>query len=151
MIPLTKFKEATMDRKEALRRFKDDLKTFEMMGEENSNCAAMYAIAAGCIEQTLSGSKQPTKTDFHALLELKGFSPEHFGFLSGEEIWRISDILEIDSRDVLSLRNLRNFAVLFYSREKDGETHEEAMRRMDIMSAVCGVIDNALFGLGAEV
>lgn len=140
-----------MDRNEALRRFRNDIMVFESMGEGQSNRASMYAVAVDCIEKVLEEDKQPEKTDFHALLELKEFFPESFGIISGDEKRIIEDVLEIRKRDVLSLRNLRNFTVLFYSRERDGATHEDIVRDRDKMSAICAVIDSALFALGAEV
>jgi len=140
-----------MDKNEALRRFKGDIKVYESLGEGQSPRAAMYAVAADCIKKVLEGDKQTEKTDFHALLELKDFYPESFGIISGDEKKIIEDVLEIRKRDVLSLRNLRNFTVLFYSRERDGATHEDIVRDRDKMSAICAVIDSALFALGAEV
>lgn len=139
-----------MDKNEALRRFRNDIKVFESMGEGQSNRASMYAVAADCIEKVLDGDKQPEKTDFHALLELKDFFPKSLGIISGDEEKIIEDVLEIRKRGVLSLRNLRNFVVLFYDRERDA-THEDMIRDRDKMSAICAVIDSALFALGAEV
>lgn len=90
------------------------------------------------------------KTDFQMLKELQDFFPETIGIISGEERELIEKVLEIKKRDVLSLRNLRNFVVLFYDRERDA-THEDMIRDRDKMSAICAVIDSALFALGAEV
>lgn len=90
------------------------------------------------------------KTDFQMLKDLKDFFPESFGIISGEEKKLIEKTLEIRKRDVLSLRNLRNFVVLFYDRERDAN-HEDMIRDRDKMSAICAVIDSALFALGAEV
>ena len=88
---------------------------------------------------------------FQMLMELRDFYPENRGYISHEEMSIIRDTLNIRDRDVLSLRNLRNFVVLFYSRDREGNSLDVTMRESDKMSAICGVIDSALFALGAEV
>ena len=82
-----------------------------------------------------------TKTDYEMILKLdEKFKPKNKGFISGEEIIQIKNGLQIKERDILSLRNLRNFVVLYYSIEK-----KDNMEDMDKMSAIVSVIDDIIF------
>ena len=89
------------------------------------------------------------KTNFQMIRDLNGFQPETRGMISGEEMEFISRTLCLDERDELSLRNLRDFVVLYFSRDMDDV--QEQVDQMDKMSAIAGVIDNTLFRMGLEV
>ena len=83
-------------------------------------------------------------TNFHMLKNLlDDFSPAEEGIISGDEVSRIETMLHLNEMDVLQLRNLRDFTVLFIL---------EKLRKMsDITSAITCVIDHHLVGLGAAV
>lgn len=95
------------------------------------------------------------KTNYQMLKELDGFKPKTSGILTGEEVQHIASTLHLADMDELALRNLRDLAVMFYSLkvdslERDGK-EAEAYDVMDIISGITGVIDSALFRIGAEV
>ena len=88
-------------------------------------------------------------TNFQMTRELKDWYPKHFGFINGDEVEKIKRTFQIDERDEINLRNLRDFVVMFYSREKDDT--KQTIKNMDKMSAIVSVIDDKLFNIGAEV
>lgn len=95
------------------------------------------------------------KTNFQMIRELDGFVPEHRGILSNKEVQHIASALHVAEMDELGLRNLRDFAVMYFHRkverlEKDSNV-EEMYKALDVLSAVTGVIDNQLWSIGAEV
>lgn len=95
------------------------------------------------------------KTNYQMLKDLDDFNPKTRGVLTGEEAWHIAETLHLAEMDELALRNLRDTAVMFYSLkvdrlERDGKDNA-AYDLMDIMSGITGVIDNALWKIGAEV
>lgn len=97
-----------------------------------------------------------TKTDFHALLELREqYTPETRGFVSKEEEALIKKVLELETRSDIELQNIRDMAVMFYSQLTDhaqDEDHvKEAIQNMDAMSAICCVIDQEKSRRGMEV
>lgn len=89
------------------------------------------------------------------LKDLEGFQPEERGFVSSSEIRIISETLCISEMDGLGLHNLRDMAVMYYSRkqpsETDSQSREEFYRNTDKMSAVVAVIDRELIKRGYEV
>ena len=93
------------------------------------------------------------KTNFQMVRELyKGFTPENKGFLNGEEVNMIKEKLCIPEMNILQLRNLRDFVVMFTSLKcKDGMPIREEMVERDKCSGICAVIDNAIFAQGGEV
>ena len=100
------------------------------------------------------------KTNFQMLKELKKTYCEmqhEPGLLSGEEAKLIRETLDVEHRDVLSLRNLRDFTVLLFRewRENADKVHgvhsDESMKLWDEMSAVTYIIDNAIWKQGGEV
>ena len=87
-----------------------------------------------------------TKTDYEMLLDLnRKYEPKRRGFCNNEECLLIKSELQIKERDILSLRNLRNTAVLYFSDEQDPD---KLIEKMDKMGAVCSIIDSRLFNLG---
>ena len=83
-----------------------------------------------------------TKTNFQMLKELqKDFRPKEKGFLSEKEVSVIKETLCLEERDVLSLRNLRDFTVLLLSNKG----------ALDMMSGITHVIDLEIFNKGGEV
>lgn len=81
--------------------------------------------------------------------ELKNWYPKHLGIISGEEVQKIADTFQIAERDEINLRNLRDFCVMFYSKDRDDE--KELIKNIDKMSAIVSVIDERLLSIGAEV
>ena len=90
-----------------------------------------------------------TRTNYQMLVELdKEYTPEQRGIVSMNEIYLINEKLCLDDMDVIQLRNMRDFAVMWYGQKFD-ETNE--MIHMDKMSAIVSVIDNKIFNKGGEV
>lgn len=84
-------------------------------------------------------------TNFQMLKELLDvYKPEQRGFSSKYETYLIKHTLCIDEMDILQLRNLRDFTVLFMSRS-------EKMEDWDRMSAITCCIDSKIMSLGGEV
>lgn len=78
---------------------------------------------------------------------LKTYHPETRGVVNAKEVELITCILCLNDMNILQLRNLRDFAVLFLTK-KGTETSAEDWDRM---SAITCVIDNRIFDLGGEV
>lgn len=97
-----------------------------------------------------------TKTDFHSIMELKEkYTPQERGILSGNEVSLIKKVLELETRRVIELQNVRDMAVLLYSQwfedlRSNGRS-DEAMQLLDARSAICCVIDQEKFTRGMEV
>ncbi len=85
------------------------------------------------------------KTNFQMLRELlEGYHPEQHGIMSWSEHQLIRDTLHVGEMDILQLRNLRDFVVLYLDRDADRED-------WDRMSAITHVIDSRISYLGGEV
>lgn len=85
------------------------------------------------------------KTDHMMLRELlDGYHPETRGILSEIEFKTITETLKLKERTVISLRNLRDFVVLYMRGADDLED-------WDRMSAITHCIDMKLFDMGADV
>lgn len=68
------------------------------------------------------------------------------GVVTMSEIYLINKLLCLDEMDILQLRNLRDFIVLYFSSKKDTN-----LETMDEMSAFVSVIDNKIWNKGGEV
>ena len=92
-------------------------------------------------------------TNFQMLRELlEQYYPKKRGFILDDEIELIENILHLKEMDILALRNLRDFTVLFLSREeKENETTENIIENLDKMSAITYVIDMKITQKGGEV
>lgn len=85
------------------------------------------------------------KTNFQMLRELlEKYHPKKRMIFSEGEPELINEILHINEMDILQLRNLRDFTVLYLDRDADRED-------WDRMSAITYCIDSRLVELGAEV
>lgn len=85
-------------------------------------------------------------TNFQMLRELlKGYHPEQNGIMSWSEHQLIHDTLHVGEMDILQLRNLRDFVVLYLGR------CDESREDWDRMSAITHVIDSRISYLGGEV
>lgn len=75
------------------------------------------------------------KTNYAMLKELlEIYHPEERGFVTPDERLLIEKTLHMYEMDILALRNLRDFVVLFLSRREDRESWDQ-------MSAITHVID----------
>lgn len=84
-------------------------------------------------------------TNFQMLRELlKVYHPQTAGISMPDEVTLIKKTLFIDSMDILQLRNLRDFTVLYLGKS-------DTMEDWDRMNAITSVIDNKIFNLGGEV
>ncbi len=88
-------------------------------------------------------------TNFQMLRELlEQYHPQKRGFILDDEMELIENILHLKEMDIIALKNLRDFTVLFLSREaKENETIEN----LDKMSAITFVIDMKITQKGGEV
>lgn len=84
--------------------------------------------------------------DIKSLLSM--YTPKIRGIMSECEKFLISQMLHLDRRDILDLRNLRDFVVMFLGRAED---QEDVWDNMDKMSAITAVIDQKIWELGGEV
>lgn len=85
------------------------------------------------------------KTNFQMLVMLlKEYHPEQRGIMSLEEHKLIRQTLHIDEMDILQLRNLRDFTVMYMGKS----IHPEDWDRM---SAITHCIDLRIVELGGEV
>ena len=84
-------------------------------------------------------------TNFHMLRDLlEKYHPEQRGIMNYDEKLLIQEVLHIGEMDILQLRNLRDFVVLYLDRDADRED-------WDRMSAITYCIDTAIIELGGEV
>ena len=84
-------------------------------------------------------------TNFQMLKDLLDvYHPAERGIASAEEVELINNALHIKEMDILQLRNLRDFTVIFLG-EKD------TMEAWDQMSAITSVIDNRIWNLGGAL
>lgn len=92
-------------------------------------------------------------TNFQMLRELlEQYHPQERGFILDDEMELIENILHLKEMNILALRNLRDFTVLFLSREaKENETTENIIENLDKMSAITYVIDMKITQKGGEV
>lgn len=88
-------------------------------------------------------------TNFQNLKELlKGYMPETFGIVTAEECNLIRSGLELEGMEIIDLRNLRDFVVLFFSGKSE---YKADMADIDRMSAITAVIDTEIIKRGGEV
>ena len=102
-----------------------------------------------------TGKCEPEETNFILLLRLlEAFTPVCHGILSNDEIQMIQKYLCIQNRSIISLRNLRDFVVLFLADKADIErrngNNEEFFQLMDIQSGIVSVIDQQIWNLSGE-
>ena len=90
------------------------------------------------------------KTNYQMITELnKVYTPAQRGVVSMKEIYLINEKLHLDEMDNLQLRNLRDFAVMYFTLNNIGDQYDRVLD--DKMSAITSVIDNKLWNMGAEV
>ena len=76
---------------------------------------------------------------------LEKYIPKTMGFVSHEEHKLIIETLHIkEMSDIISLRNLRDFTVIYMAQKEDIES-------WDKMSAITHVIDTEILNRGGEV
>ena len=92
-----------------------------------------------------------TNTNFQNLKTLlEKYKPESKGIVTGAEQHLIEDTLEIKSMEFLELRNLRDFVVLYLSRQSAYADGPAMLDITDKTSAITAVIDQAIVGKGGE-
>lgn len=96
------------------------------------------------------------KTNYQMMNELNNeYTPKQRGIVSMSEIYKINEALELDKRDVLDLRNLRDFAVYYWSTIINAlmevKDTENALAIMDKQSAILTVIDQKIANKGGEI
>lgn len=91
-------------------------------------------------------------TNFQNIKELdKQYTPSVRGVINPVEILTIKRVLEIRDMTEVELRNLRDFVVIFYTKNEDINNFEKMIERMDKMSAITYVIDSELLDRGYEI
>lgn len=84
-------------------------------------------------------------TNFKMLRDLlEVYHPQTRGIVTAVEIQTITKMLHLNDMDVLQLRNMRDFTVLYLSKS-------ETMEDWDRMSAITSVIDTIIWNKGGEV
>ena len=99
-------------------------------------------------------AEQVTQPDFIYVRNLlKEFHPQERDFINAQERELVTKTLLLKSRDILSLRNLRNFVVAVFTNRMESESHnvEAYLDERDRMSAVTHVIDMFIREKGGEV
>ena len=91
------------------------------------------------------------KTNYQMLMELKEFKPYRQGVLNNTEVTMLKAVLRLDERSDVELQNLRDFVVMYYGMKIENATPKDRMTQIDIMSGICGVIDNEKWNRGMEV
>lgn len=96
------------------------------------------------------------RTNYQMMNELNNeYTPKQRGIVSMSEIYKINEALELDKRDVLDLRNLRDFAVYYWSTIINAlmevKDTENALAIMDKQSAILTVIDQKIANKGGEI
>ena len=96
------------------------------------------------------------RTNYQMMNELNNeYTPKHRGIVSMSEIYKINEALELDKRDVLDLRNLRDYVCLYYYIKGDTLNDENRIEEMlvefDKCSAVTAVIDQKIANKGGEI
>ena len=76
------------------------------------------------------------------------YRPKTFGITTFEEYHSITSILHLEEMEVIDLRNLRDFVVLFFARESEDKPD---IVDMDRVSAITAVIDKEIIKRGGEV
>lgn len=86
--------------------------------------------------------------DYYYLRDLLdgGFKKKNLGILSGDEVKTIRETLHIGEKDIPELRDLRDFVVLYFT-----NFIQIDMESIDLLSAITGVIDDAIYELDGEV
>ena len=85
------------------------------------------------------------KTNFQMLRELlEVYHPVERGVIMSYEVETITEYLCLEKMNVLGLRNMRDFVVLFLGKS-------DSMEDWDRMSAITSVIDTAIWNRGEEV
>ena len=111
------------------------------------------------------GFDYTTKTDFHAIQELREkYAPKVRGIVSGEEAKIIYEVLEIDKRNNIELQNIRDMVVMIYGqwfdksrdqyledKKKGAQAVDKSAEYLDAMSAIICVIDYEKFKRGLGV
>lgn len=91
------------------------------------------------------------RTNMQMIMGFSNWYPETRGFITGEEVAKIKEAFEIDSRSYLDLRNLRDMVVMYYGHKFREDDIKKQIKESDKMSAICGVIDSIIWGFGEEV
>lgn len=101
-------------------------------------------------------AEQVTQPDFIYVRNLlKEFHPQERDFINAQEKELVTKTLLLKSRDILSLRNLRNLVVAVTANRVDRaeryKTVEDYLEESDRQSAIVHVIDMFIFEKGGEV
>ena len=96
------------------------------------------------------------KTNYQMLSTLDAvFTPMQRGVISATEFDIVKRTLYISRMDELALRNLRDFAVMYYTTKveklQESKQYDDAFAMLDRMSAVTSVVDSQIVKLGGEV
>lgn len=97
-----------------------------------------------------------TKTDYHAIKELKEkYTPSQRGIVFESEQALIQEVLEFKTRNNIEIQNIRDTAVMMYSRWANSAQEKgdapAMMELMDALSAICDVIDEEKIARGSPV
>lgn len=92
------------------------------------------------------------KTNMAMLEELyRTYYPETKHMVTIKDIHFINRVLELDNRDMLDLRNLRDMTVLYFNMLMESDNIENNFELAERMSAITSVIDLKISNIGGEV
>lgn len=95
-----------------------------------------------------------SRTDYQCLVALdKKYTPAQRGILSKEEADLIQKELELNTRTVIELNNIRDMSVMFFTIQANSNEQDNPSRTMecmDKMSAITHVIDMVLMRRGVK-
>ena len=89
-------------------------------------------------------------TNFQMLRKLDDWTPEKRSIVTLREIKHITNTLCLDEMDEIQLRNMRDFAVMYYDKRMM-HPNTDMMKEQDKMSAITSVIDLAYYKLTKEI
>ena len=135
--------------RDALYEAEDLYNRCEVVLDYSDHVKTEYSIAEDDAEPV-------TETDFIYVRNLmKEYHPAERGFVTEEEKDLITKTLLLKSRDILSLRNLRNLVVAVLTNHVDktiaDSDVEQYEAEKDRISAITHVIDARIFSKGGEV
>lgn len=101
------------------------------------------------LEQNTLYLKECWSTNFQDIKSLLAmYRPAMRGFMTDGERVLIRQALHLDRRDILDLRNLRDFVIVFFDKDRE---KAEFWENMDKMSAITAMIDQKIWELGGEI
>ena len=95
------------------------------------------------------------KSNFQMCKEIMDYELKEYGRINQKEVEDIKNIFKIINRTNIELQNLRDFVVMYFSKNVSKydivKEKEKVRTMMDKMSAICAVIDEEKWNRGMPV